>query len=205
MKPDISGDKQRKEKHKGKKSVHMGWILMIFFMTIGISAVFSLVSSTLLGEANIAAAFVILLVIVLIGILFDIIGVAVTAADPKPFHAMAAHRVSGAREALKMIGSADKVSSFCNDVVGDICGVISGTASASIVVLVIAGYGDVPGLSRTLEIAMAAIVSGLTVGGKAMGKAVAISKSTEILHAAALVVYYIKSAPKKLCRLFKKR
>lgn len=204
MKSDISGDKQRKEKHN-RKSVHMGWILFIFLMTIVISAVFSLVSSTLLSGANILAAFVILLIIILIGILFDIIGVAVTAADPKPFHAMAAHRVSGAKEALKMIGSADKVSSFCNDVVGDICGVISGTASASIVLLMITGIGDIPGLSRGLEIAMAAVVSGLTVGGKAIGKAMAISKSTEILHATALVVYYIRSAPKKLRGLFKKR
>lgn len=124
MKSDISGQKQKK---KSKKKVNIKWIITIFLSTMVISAVFSTISNMLLGQAGLVPAFFILLVIVLIGILFDIIGVAVTAADVKPFHSMAAHRVPGAQEALKLLRNAEKVSSFCNDVVGDICGIISGT------------------------------------------------------------------------------
>ncbi len=202
MKSDISGQKQKK---KAKKTVNVKWIVTIFFATVLISGVFSTISNMLLGQAGLAAAFVILLVIILIGILFDIVGVAVTAADVKPFHSMAAHRVPGAQDALKLLKNAEKVSSFCNDVVGDICGVISGAASASIVLLILSGKGSLTTGDRLLEIGMAALVSGLTVGGKAIGKTFAMTKSTTIVHWASLVIYYIKSAPGKLKKLLSKR
>lgn len=182
----------------------MKWILTIFLSTVIISALFSSVSGALLGEAELVPAFGILLTIILIGIIFDVIGVAVTAADVKPFHSMAAHKAHGAQEALTMLRNAEKVSSFCNDVVGDICGVISGTASASIVVLMLAN-ASADGKFQGLEILMAALVSGLTVGGKAIGKSFAMSNSTKIVHMAALVVYYVKYAPKKLGELFRRK
>lgn len=202
MKSDISGQKQKK---KSKKKVNIKWIITIFLSTVVISAVFSTISNMLLGQAGLVPAFFILLVIVLIGILFDIIGVAVTAADVKPFHSMAAHRVPGAQEALKLLRNAEKVSSFCNDAVGDICGIISGTASASIVLLILANRQSVGTRAQLLEIGMAAVVSGLTVGGKAVGKTFAMTKSTSIVHCASKVIYYIKSAPSQLKKLLGKR
>ena len=202
MKSDIPGQRQKK---KSKKKVNMKWIITIFLSTVVISAVFSTISNMLLGQAGLVPAFFILLVIVLIGILFDIIGVAVTAADVKPFHSMAAHRVPGAQEALKLLRNAEKVSSFCNDVVGDICGIISGTASASIVLLILANRQSVGTHAQLLEIGMAALVSGLTVGGKAVGKTFAMTKSTSIVHCASKVIYYIKSAPSQLKKLLGKR
>lgn len=202
MKSDLPSQKQKK---KNKKTVNVRWIITIFLSTVVISAVFSTISNMLLGQAGLAAAFLILLVIVLIGILFDIVGVAVTAADVKPFHSMAAHKVPGAQEALKLLKNAEKVSSFCNDVVGDICGVISGTASASIVLLMLTGRETIGSGGRLLEIGMAALVSGLTVGGKAIGKTFAMTKSTRIVHLASLVIYYIKTAPGRLKRLVQKR
>jgi Mg2+/Co2+ transporter CorB len=191
-----------KQKKKPKGSVKISWIVTIFFSTILISGLFSTASNMLLGESTLVAAFIILLLIVFIGIFFDVIGVAVTAADPKPFHSMAAHRVRGAQEALKMLKNAEKVSSFCNDVVGDICGVISGTASASIVLLILSDRGTASGRARMIEIMMASLVSGLTVGGKAVGKTLAMTKSTQIVHMTALVVYYIKSLPGSIQGLF---
>ena len=196
-KPDI----QKKQK-KRNKTVDLRWILIIFFSTVLISAAMSLVSTELLHTAALAAAFLILLIIILIGILFDIIGVAVTAADIKPFHSMAAHRVPGAQEALAMIRQAEKVSSFCNDVIGDICGVISGTASASIAVSAFSGHGGAVDMGK---IALAALVSGLTVGGKAVGKSLAMSFSTKIVHMAAMVVYYVKYMPRRISRALEKR
>lgn len=118
---------------------------------------------------------------------------------------MAAHRVPGAQEALKLLRNAEKVSSFCNDVVGDICGIISGTASASIVLLILANRQSVGTRAQLLEIGMAAVVSGLTVGGKAVGKTFAMTKSTSIVHCASKVIYYIKSAPSQLKKLLGKR
>lgn len=203
MKSDTPGQKLKQKKQQ-KKRINIKWIVTIFLSTVVISALFSSVSGALLGGAELMPAFGILLTIILIGIFFDVIGVAVTAADVKPFHSMAAHKAHGAQEALSMLRNAEKVSSFCNDVVGDICGVISGTASASIVVLML-GSVAASGAMQGMEIVMAAVVSGLTVGGKAIGKSIAMCNSTKIVHLAALVVYYVKYAPKKLGELFRRK
>ena len=184
MKSDIPGQRQKK---KSKKKVNFKWIITIFLSTVVISAVFSTISNMLLGQAGLVPAFFILLVIVLIGILFDIIGVAVTAADVKPFHSMAAHRVPGAQEALKLLRNAEKVSSFCNDVVGDICGVVSGSASATIAALILTQV-DV-GWPRGVSLVMSALVAGLTVGGKAIGKTFAVNSCTQIVHMVGKVLH----------------
>lgn len=176
MKSDIPGQKQKQKK---KKTVNVKWIVTIFLSTVLISAVFSSVSSGLLSEANMISAFLILLVIVLIGILFDIIGVAVTAADPKPFHSMAAHKAHGAQEALAMLRNAEKVSSFCNDVVGDICGIISGATGALIVTHIIAGTD---GATKVLvSLLITGLISAGTIGGKAAGKGIAVAASGKVL------------------------
>ncbi|MFI3313026.1 MAG: hypothetical protein R3Y62_03995 [Eubacteriales bacterium] len=181
---------KEKKQQKDLKKVDMKWIGTIFGTTIAISAVFSFLSTELLNTVNIAIAFLILLAIVVIGICFDLIGVAVTTADEKPFHSMAARNIPEAKEAIKMIRNASRVSSFCNDVVGDICGIISGSASAVIAATVVMDF--TPTTASIVKLLMSAVVSGLTVGGKAVGKTFAINVSTPIVHFAAKVIYRIK-------------
>ena len=108
------------------------WALTIFLVTIVVSATISFASGEVMARSSMAVAFLILLIIVAVGILFDIVGVAVTSADEKPFHSMASRRVPGAKEAIRLLRNAGRVSSICNDVIGDICGVVSGAASATI-------------------------------------------------------------------------
>ena len=132
-------------------------------------------------------AFVILLLIILLGIVFDIIGVAVTSADEKPFHSMAARKVPGATEALRLLRKAERVSSICNDVIGDICGVVSGAAAATIAVQLLQNFEF--SWPRLASLMMSALVAGLTVGGKALGKAFAINSSTDIVFAVGRVIH----------------
>lgn len=179
--------------NKKKKNTKMPrpdykWIIMIFFLTLLISGMMSFISSELLNGATMAASFAILICIILIGIVFDIIGVAVTSAEETPFHSMASKKVPEAAEALKLIRNANRVSSFCNDVIGDICGVISGSASAVIAVRVFAGKSN----SALLDLLLSATVAALTVGGKAFGKTFAISMSTSIVQMTARVIYFFK-------------
>lgn len=156
------------------------WIALIFLVTVLISALMSFVSSNLLEGAGLILSFVILICIVLTGILFDIIGVAVTAADEVPFHAMASRKVPEAEDALRLIRNAGRVSSFCNDVIGDICGVISGSASAAIAAKAVAHFSfSWPGMVPLL---LSALVAAATVGGKAIGKSYAINSCTQIVH-----------------------
>ena len=192
------------QQNQGKKSKKLKikpdwhWITTIFGTTIGISAAMSFLSNEMLSGGGLILSFAVLLVIILIGILFDIIGVSVTAAEEKTFHSMAAKKVPEAREALKMLRRAERVSSFCNDVVGDICGVISGSAAAVIAAKAITGMSPV--LGSVVQLLLSAVVAGLTVGGKAFGKSIAMNNSTAILHAAAKVMYLVKSLPGRLIR-----
>ena len=113
------------------------WVVTVFFTTLVVSGLIGLVSDEVMASSSLPVAFGLLLFIVLLGIVFDIIGMAVASADEKPFHSMAARKVPGAQEAIRLLRNAERVSSICNDVVGDICGVVSGSASATIAALIL--------------------------------------------------------------------
>ena len=178
---------------KQERNKTIRWVLTIFFSTILISGIISLVSEEIMAVSGMAVAFVILLVIILIGILFDIVGVAVTSADDRPFNAMAARKVPGAKQAIKLLHNAERVSSICNDVIGDICGVVSGSASATIAAQVLHNFEFT--WPRIVSLVMSALVAGLTVGGKAVGKTFAINSSTVIVHSVGKVLYFFQNIP----------
>ncbi len=179
--------KSDSDSRKKGKQAKSRWIITIFLITIVISATISFCSTELMAMSGTIVAFIILWIIVLIGIVFDIIGVAVTSADEKPFHSMAARKVIGAQEAIGLLRKADKVSSICCDVIGDICGVVSGSASAAIVAQILSNFEfSVP---QIISLGMSALVAGMTVGGKAIGKGFAIGSSTAIVHTVGKVIW----------------
>ena len=150
---------------------------------MALSAVLSFFSSTALSGAGIWIAALVLVIFIGLGILFDMVGVAVTAADPRPFHSMAE---KGGREAVRLLSKANEVSSFCNDVVGDICGIVSGSTAAVIVTQLQRGLNTT---SVLISIAVTALISGATIGGKALGKKVAINDSTSVVYRVARVMH----------------
>ena len=106
---------------KGKpKKKNDNWPLRVFFIAVILSALLSFFSSTALDGAGYVVACLVLSASIALGIVFYMIGVAVTAADPKPFHSMAAHKEKGGKEAIRLLSNANRVSSICNDVVGDL-------------------------------------------------------------------------------------
>ncbi len=177
------------QKKKNKKQSNIRWIITIFFVTIIVSSAISYLSSVIMEHAGLVEAFIVLMLIVLLGVVFDIIGVAVMSASEAPFHSMAAKKVPGAAEALSLLRNAEKVSSFCNDVVGDICGVVSGSASAIIAVMALKH----PSSEVVKQLIMSAVVAGITIAGKALGKGVARNRSTQIVHFVSKPIHYIKS------------
>ncbi len=172
---------------KEEKRRTRNWVLTIFFATIAISAAISLASDFVMGKSSMIVAFLILLMIVFIGIIFDIVGMAVATADEKPFHAMAARKVTGARECITLLRNAERVSSICNDVVGDICGVVSGSASATIAAQVLQNFEL--SFDSIVPLALSSLVAALTVGGKAIGKGIAVNNCTDIVYHAGQVIY----------------
>lgn len=180
---------------KREKRKTIKWVVTIFFTTILISGAISMASDAVMENSSVAVAFGILFAIILVGIIFDIIGMAVASADEKPFHSMAARKVPGAQEAIRLLRNAERVSSICNDVVGDICGVVSGSASATIAALIIAGGGI--RWPEVLSLVMSALVAGLTVGGKAIGKTFAVNSCTQIVHLVGRGIFMLKGLTKK--------
>ena len=179
---------QKKERNKTIR-----WIITIFLVTVPISGAISFISDELMANSSMAVAFLILLAIILVGIVFDVVGVAVTSADEKPFHSMAARKVPGAKAAIQLLRNAERVSSICNDVVGDICGVVSGSASATIAAQILKNFTF--SWPQIISLLMSALVAGLTVGGKAVGKTFAMNSCTSIVHTAGKIIYTMKHIP----------
>lgn len=155
------------------------WLPIIFILTFILSFIFGTIS-TLVSNMNVLLLGILLLMIIFVGIIFDMIGVAVLSCEEATFHAKASRKITGSKECIKLIKQSNKASSVCNDVIGDICGIVSGTISASLVVLLL----DTP----MMAILLTAIVSSLTVGGKAIGKRIAIEKSEDIVFIVGKII-----------------
>ncbi|MDR1619850.1 MAG: hypothetical protein LBS18_04215 [Clostridiales bacterium] len=138
---------------------------------------FSLFSETTLLEVSLPIALLVLVVIISVGILFDVIGIAVTCEDIMAYSAMASKKISGAREAIKLVQNAGTVSNICNDVVGDICGIVSGAMGAAISMKIM--FSNMSDLA--LGICISSLTAAFTVGGKALGKRVAMKQSHKIV------------------------
>lgn len=176
-----ASDKPRKKNHPPQKPrlINVKWVATIIPVSFVLSVVMSYISNEALGSSGTFLSFVVLFFFIALGILFDMIGIAAASATEKEFHSMAAHRVRGAKEAVWMTRNAEKVSSICNDVVGDICGIVSGATGALIVANITAGMDGVGVVLVSLLIT--GMISALTIGGKAAGKGVAMAFSSRVL------------------------
>lgn len=164
------------------------WISKILLWTFFLSIFFNGISQSLILGLGLIGSFLVLLVIIITGIIFDVIGVAATAAKLPPLNARAAKRVPGAKQALRLASNSDQVGNFCNDVVGDICGILSGSAAAAIVFSMVAGPEQ-----NYYNILIMALVASLTVGGKGWGKSMAVNYPTEILMSVGKVILFFQN------------
>ena len=172
-------DKKVFRRKKEKKSlIEFKWVGIITALAFMISLIFSAISQAIIPNVQVVVSIIVVLAIVFVGIIFDMVGVAVTVADIKVFNAMAAKKVKGSKVALKLIKNAPKVSSICNDVIGDICGIISGSGGAAIAAIIVIKLGTKSILPALL---ISALIAALTIGGKALGKGVAVAKANFII------------------------
>jgi hypothetical protein len=174
------------KKSKTSKN-HKKWVISITLAAFFLSVFMSFFSGVLLDNTGRFISFIILICIIFLGILFDLIGVAVTVADERPFHSMASAKVKSAPSSIKLIRNASKVSNFCNDVIGDICGIISGTSAAFIIVKMQADYPTFD--MAIVSIVLSGLIASLTIGGKAIGKEIAMNHAKEIVTAAGKVLF----------------
>lgn len=171
---------QNKKKEKIKKeTVNWSWIAKIVIMSFAISFGMSFVAESTIPNLSLIFGVIVTLLFIGIGILFDIVGVSVTGSDEAVFHSMNSRKVKGASVAVSFKKNADKVSSFCCDVIGDICGIISGAAGTTIALQI----AELTGINILISsLLVSAMIASLTIGGKAIGKSFAINKSDIILY-----------------------
>lgn len=168
-----------------KKKNNTKWLITITILAFTISFVFSLVSEITLSNVNLILGILILITFIALGIVFDMVGVAVTSGTESPLNAMSSKKIKGAKTAVSFKKNADKVSSFCNDVIGDICGIISGSAGVTITATISETYNlNIFWVGLTIT----AIIAALTIGGKAIFKGVAIKNSNKIIYITAKII-----------------
>ncbi len=175
------GKKKQKRKFKF-------WALKVFLISLVLTAGISVVTELLMDNLSILAAAFIILLIMLIGITFDIIGIAFATCDTKPFVSMASRKIKKAKSAIRLLHNADVVSNICGDVVGDICGIVSGAAGAAIAIKIIANAQNTPDIVITLVIS--SLIAALTVSGKAAGKSIAIKNNKQIVSFVSYVLMF---------------
>ena len=160
------------------KKSNTRWIVTIVSVAFILSLFLSIMSSIIFKNVGLILAIMVTFFFILLGIIFDIIGVAATCADIEVFHAMASRKIRGGKVGVKLIKNASKVSSICCDVVGDICGIISGSAGVLIVAILmkVSHYNEI-----VISSVIMALISALTIGGKAVGKEMAIRKKNEVI------------------------
>ncbi|MGE5529599.1 MAG: hypothetical protein ACM3X6_10735 [Patescibacteria group bacterium] len=156
-----------------------------------ITFVLSIILGTVLGliaSLPYLASVVLLLAFIVVGILFDMIGVAVAAADEGPLHAMGADRVGGSGQAVWLVRRAGMVANICNDVVGDVSNTISGAITISLAAaLAVRLRLD----GSLLSILVVALTAAATVGGKALGKVYALKKPHAVVVALGRVLSWL--------------
>ena len=175
-------EKQEKNDKKKKSVVDKAWVFKVSVISFVISLIMGIVSSDI-EHLNIYLAFAVLIVFISIGVIFDFIGLSVATADEKTFHSMAARRIPAGKKAVNLIKNAEKVSSFCNDVIGDICGVISGATGAVIAVRLFVSVGSTANFIGNLV--LTALISTLTIGSKAALKGIGIRYSNDVVRIVA--------------------
>jgi CBS domain containing-hemolysin-like protein len=167
--------------------------LRVGTLSLTLAVVVSYLGNVTLAHVPAVVALLVVLLLIAIGVVFDILGTSVTAADQAPLNAMAAKRVAGARQALWLVRNADRVANFTNDVVGDVAGAVSGAAGAAVALQLaklLAGGGALA--DELLSLALVGLVAFLTVGGKAAGKSFAMDRATDVVVMAGRVIFYFE-------------
>ena len=180
------------KKERKKESSELRWFVIVFILSFILSIIFSFISTAAISRLDILPAIIMLILVVFLGIVFDVIGVSVTVAKESDFHAKASKKIAGAKTSLKLIKNSAKVANVCADVIGDIAGVLSGSISALIAFKITSTFN----MEFNIQFIISAVVASLTIAGKALGKGIAQRNSTEIITVVGKILRFFNRESK---------
>ena len=172
--------KGKKVKALGVKVKKYSWAVKMFVLALCLSSVFSLISQSIMSSLGLFTSIITISLFIVISVIFDMIGIAVTSSDEEFFIKKIEEGEKGAGVGLNLAKNSEKVCSFCADVVGDICGILSGSGVAC-VILSISGKIHNPSLFIIISTLLSALIAGITIFGKACMKEYAIKNSNKII------------------------
>ena len=179
----VKKPQKKQRRNKGKSKFNWTWALKAALISIFISVLLTLLSTEVLEKLNLAAAFIILIIFIIINIFFDILAISIATADIKPFLSMSARRLKVGYTGVYLINNAEKMNNIFADVIGDIAGVVSGATGTAIIIKLFTS----PDSEFTANLIITSLIAGLTVGGKALGKSIGMKYSYNFVYGAAKV------------------
>ena len=153
-----------------------GWSVKIFILSICLSVVFSTISQSLFPTLPNILSVVVILFFIALSTIFDMIGVAIASTNKEKLKKDQFKDCW--QTANKLCDNTEKVSSFCCDVVGDICGILSGAGGVSLVLNL-----DIKDANLYLLVTclVSSLIAGLTIFAKAIMKKKAVQKAEQVL------------------------
>ncbi len=184
----IKHGKRKKNKKRSKYS-WLIWGISVFFMSFALTVVFSFITEVAVKDSAAAICVTVLLVLLVLNIGCDVLANAIISCSPESYHAMASKKIKGAKRAVTLCRNSEKLSSIFADVIGDICGIVSGAAGTALVVhIAVAGTAG----ELIASIGVSAAIGAFTVGGKAIFKNFAIKFNRQIVFGFAKFTTFFK-------------
>lgn len=151
------------------------WAIKITIITFLLAILFSILSQIATSSSQLFIPYMLLVFMIFISIICDSIAVSVTSCDLDRINNLAKDDFEYSI-ILKLVLNAEKVNNICADVIGDMCGILSGACGATIVAKTYAiGYNYIN------AICVSSLIVAITVGGKAYMKDIAVNSAEEYL------------------------
>lgn len=175
-----SNSNHRKVKRNKKHRIPawLVWGLGVLVLSFALTVLFSFLTEISVKNSPLYICIIVLVVLWVVNIFCDLLANAIISCKPEAFHAMASKKIKGAKRAVSFCRNATKLSSIFADVIGDICGIVSGAAGAALIVH-FAISGKI--FELIASIGVSAVIGALTVGGKAIFKHFAIKYNKQIV------------------------
>ncbi len=196
LQDDPAPPSSRKKKNaalKAKKKRPPSWLVWgvsVLFLSFALTIIFSFLTEVAIKNSPAAICVVVLLVLLVLNISCDVLANAIISCKPEAFHSMASNKIKGAKRAVSFCRNASKLGSIFADVIGDICGIVSGAAGTALVVHIALAGDSVAELITSILVS--AIIGALTVGGKALFKHFAIKFNKQIVFGFAKFTTFFK-------------
>ena len=171
------------------------WAFKALVLSVSLSIVFGMFSQSLFPTMPAFLSVLIIFFFIIVSVLFDMIGVAFTTMSKSDLNGFSEPDSHLFETLSRLFENKDKISSFCGDIVGDICGILSGAGGVSLVYNM--NFLDM-NVNFIATCITSSVIAGLTIFGKAIMKGYAVQNCKKVAYLTAKIIYSFQIKKKKL-------